>query len=179
MGAGEAKLDAAAVDGGTVSEAAEEDRMLGSWSGGSGGTEEGSPVRRFFGPRGMGVIVVSSGCFVGAEAALGAGEAKPDAAAVDGGTVSKAAEEDKMLGSWSGGSGGTEEEGSAVLRFLGPGGVAVVLLAFGSDLEADEAAVGERFPVTRLRGPDETALAAPLEERFMGPEAGPRRGKAL
>ena len=34
---------------GTVSEAAEEDRMLGSWSGASGGTEEGSPVLRFFG----------------------------------------------------------------------------------------------------------------------------------
>ena len=120
---------------------------------------------------------------------MGAGEAKPDAAAVDGGTVSKAAEEDKMLGSWSGGSGGTEEEGSAVLRFLGPGGVAVVLLAFGSDLEADEAAVlsaaaheaevGVRFPVTRLRGPDEAARAAPLEDRFMGPETGPRRGAAL
>ena len=37
------------VLGGTVSEAAGEDRMLGSWSGGSGGTEEGSPVLRFFG----------------------------------------------------------------------------------------------------------------------------------
>ena len=128
------------VLGGTVSEAAEEDRMLGSWSGGSGGTEEGSPVLRFFGPRGMGLVVVSSGCLVGSEA------------------VASCA-------------------------------VAVVLLSFGSDLEADEAAVlcaaaheaevGERFPVTRLRGPDEAARAAPLEDRFMGPETGPRRGAAL
>ena len=128
------------VLGGTVFEAAEENRMLGSWSGGSGGTEEGSPVLRFFGPRGMGLVVVSPGCEVGSEA------------------VASCA-------------------------------VAVVLLSFESDLTADEAAVlcaaaheaaaGERFPVTRLRGPDETGRDAPLEERFMGPERGPRRGVAL
>ena len=128
------------VLGGTVFEAAEEDRMLGSWSGGSGGAEEGSPVLRFFGPRGMGLVVVSSGCLVGSEA-----------------VASCAA--------------------------------AVLLLSFGSDLDADEAAVlgaaaheaaaGERFPVMRLRGPDETGRDAPLEDRFMGPEPGPRRGVAL
>ena len=66
---------------------------------------------------------------------------------------------------------------------------AVLLLSFGRDLDADEAAVlgaaahaaeaGERFPVTRLRGPDEAARAAPLEDRLMGPETGPRRGAAL
>ncbi len=101
------------VLGGTVFEAAGEDRVLGSWSGGSGGTEEGSPVLRFFGPRGMGLVVVSSGCLVGSE-------------------------------------------------------------AFASC-----AVAAERFPVTRLRGPDEAGRAAALEDRFMGPETGPRRGAAL
>jgi len=162
------------VLGGTVSEAAEEDRMLGSWSGGSGGTEEGSPVLRSLGPRRTGTESAVSGKL-------------PDPAAVGGGTVSEAAEEDRMLRFWSEGSGGTEE-GSPVLRFFGPRrmglivvssgclvgseavascAVAVVLLSFVSDLDADEAAVlgataheaeaGERFPVTRLRGPDETS----------------------
>ncbi len=175
---------------------AEEDRVLGSSSGGSGGTEEGSPVLRFLGPRRTGTESAVSGKL-------------PDPAAVGGGTVSEAAEEDRMLGFWSEGSGGTEE-GSPVLRFFGPRRIglivvssgclvgseavascaaAVLLLSFGSDLDADEAAVlgaaaheaeaGERFPVTRLRGPDEAARAAPLEDRFMGPETGPRRGAAL
>ena len=99
---------------------ADEEKVLGSSSGGSGGTEESSPVLRFFGPRRM-----------GSEVAVGS---KPsDTAAVEGGTVSEAA------AAWA----------------------------------------GERLPVTRLRGPDEAARAAPLEERLTGPEAGPRRGAAL
>ena len=116
---------------GTVSEAAEEDRMLGSWAGGSGGTEEGSPVLRFLGPRGMGLIVVSSGCLVSSEA------------------VASCA-------------------------------VSVVLLSFGSDLDADEAAAlgaagheaeaSERFPVTRLRGPDETGPRPGAAVWGSGPE---------
>ena len=70
---------------GTVSEAAEEGRMLGSWSGASGGTEEGSPVLRFLGPRRTGTESAVSGKL-------------PDPAAVGGETVSEAAEEDRMLG---------------------------------------------------------------------------------
>ena len=159
----------ARVLGGTVSEAAKEDGMLGSWSGGSGGTVEGSPVLRFLGPRRTGTEPAVSGKL-------------PDPAAVGGGTVSEAAEEDTMLGSWSGGSGGTEES-SPVLRFLGPRGMGLIVVSSGCLVGSEEfancAVAAERFPVTRLRGPDETGRDAPLDERFMGPERGLRRGVAL
>ena len=185
----------ARVLGGIVSEAGEENRMLASWSGGSGGTEDGSPVLRFFGPRRTGTDSAVSGKLSDTAAGVG--------------TVSEAAEQDRMLGFWSAGSGGTDE-GSPVLRFFGPRRIALsvvssgclvsseavascagsgVLLSFGSGLDEDEAAVlgavpheaeaGEHFPVTRLRGPDEAARAAPLEDRLMGPETVPRRGAVL
>ena len=140
--------------GGTVSEAAKEDGMLGSWSGGSGGTVEGSPVLRFLGPRRTGTEPAVSGKL-------------PDPAAVGGGTVSEAAEEDTMLGSWSGGSGGTEE-GSPVLRFLGPRGMGLIVASSGCLVGSEEfascAGAARRFPVMRFRGPD---------------VAGPRRDAAV
>ena len=67
---------------GTVSDAAEATRVLGSLSAGSGGTEEGSPVLRFLGPR-----------RTGTESAV-SGKLQDPAGAVEGGTVSEAAEED-------------------------------------------------------------------------------------
>ena len=142
------------VLGGTVSEAAEEDRMLGSWSGGSGGTEEGSPVLRFLGPRRTGTEPAVSGKL-------------PDPAAVGGGTVSEAAEEDTMLGSWSGGSGGIEE-GSTVLRLLGPREMELNVASPGCLVASEEVAscagAAGRFPVMRFRAPD---------------VAGPRRDAAV
>ena len=139
---------------GTVSEAAEEDGMLGSWSGGSGGTVEGSPVLRFLGPRRTGTEPAVSGKL-------------PDPVTVGGGTVSEAAEEDTMPGSWSGVSGGTEE-GSPVLRFLGPRGMELNVASpgclVGSEEFASCAGAAGRFPVMRFRGPD---------------VAGPRRDAAV